>query len=372
MEMKKHISTNDGLCVRLWRVAALVLTMLLSVTPLLNAGEKEARSFSFVVIGHIRGDGNDKMSPLIDELLGKVRKDKPDFIFLTGDMIWGDVHAVMPDAAAINRDWDRLDAAVGQLGVPVYRVPGNHDIHDPITRDIYFARYGELPKAFTYSGSRFILLNSSWVPEGNERLTPERPYTRGVQLGAKQIEFIRSELSESQRYDHVFLFMHHILWWHRQQAAWWRDVHPLLVGRNVRAVFGGDLGPMKFSHMQRDGIDYLQCSIEGIPDLKFLRNILYSRLLSQQFDNYLHVTVNGPQVTVAVKTVGEISLGKFTPQQWDAVDDYRPPEKPLIRRLWDEDVIGSPRRLMAVASLILFCFVSGFIAALILKRYKQA
>ena len=120
--------------------------------------------------------------------------------------------------------------------------------------------------------------------------------------------------------------MHHILWWHRQQAAWWRDVHPLLVGRNVRAVFGGDFGPMKFSHMQRDGIDYLQCSIEGIPDLKFLRNILYSRLLSQQFDNYLHVTVNGPQVTVAVKTVGEISLGKFTPQQWDAVDDYRPPK----------------------------------------------
>ena len=143
---------------------------------------KEVRSFSFVVIGHIRGDGNDKMSPLLDELLGKVRKDKPDFIFLTGDMIWGDVHAVMPDADVINRDWDRLDAAVGQLGVPVYRVPGNHDIHDPITRDIYFARYGELPKAFTYRGSRFILLNSSWTPEGNERLTPKRQYTRGVQL----------------------------------------------------------------------------------------------------------------------------------------------------------------------------------------------
>ena len=362
----------NQLCVRLWPVAALLLIILLSGTQLLNAREKETERFSFVVIGHIRGDGNDKMSPLLDELLGKVRKDKPDFIFLTGDMIWGDVHAVVPDADVINRDWDRLDAAVGQLGVPVYRVPGNHDIHDAVTRDIYFARYGDLPRAFTYRGSRFILLNSSWTPEGNEPSSIKRKYTRGVQLGAKQIEFIRSELSDSQRYNNVFLFMHHILWWHRQAAAWWRDVHPLLVGRNVRAVFGGDFGPMKFSHMRRDGIDYLQCSIEGIPDLKFLRNILYSRLLSQQFDNYLHVTVNGPQVTVAVKTVGEISLGKFTPQQWDAVDDYRPPEKPLMQRLRDEDVLGSPRRLGALALLTVVCFLSGFVAALMVKRYKKA
>jgi hypothetical protein len=350
----------------------LVLTSVLFGAQPLNAREKEARRFSFVVIGHVRSDENGKLSPLLDELMVKVRRHSPDLIFLTGDMIWGDVHADVPDADVVKRDWDRLDATLKQLRVPVYRVPGNHDIHDPVTRDIYFARYGELPMAFTHRGSRLILLNSSWTPEGNEPSSIKRQYTRGKQLGAKQIEFIRSELSESQRYDHVFLFMHHLLWWHRQEAAWWRDVHPLLVGRNVRAVFGGDFGPVKFSHMRRDGIDYLQSSIEGIPSIKRLRALISSRLLSQQFDNYLYVTVNGEHVTVNVETLGEMSLGKFTPEVWRAVDEYVPPEKPVMMRLWDADVLGSPRRLGAFALLMVGCFLGGFVAALMFKRYKKA
>lgn len=360
--------------VRSWRVTVLILTSLASGIELSNAQEKRTNRFSFVILGHIRADQNGKVSPLLGELLAKVRKRAPDFIFLTGDMIWGDIHAVVPDAEVIKRDWDRLDAALGQLGVPVYRVPGNHDIHDPITRDIYFPRYGELPQAFTHHGSRFILLNSAWVPEGSDPPSPslKYQYTRGKQLGSQQIEFIRKELSVHQRYGHIFLFMHHLLWWHREEAAWWREVHPLLVGRTVRAVFGGDFGPMKFSHMRRDGIDYIQSSVEGIPDIKMLRDLISSRLLSQQFDNFLHVTVVGSRVTVEVETVGEFSMGNFTPQRWRAVNEYEPPNKPIMERLWDADVLGSPRRLAAITLLIMACFASGYIAALGLKRYKKA
>jgi hypothetical protein len=282
-------------------------------------------------------------------------------------MIWGDVRADVADGDAIKRDWDRLDAALDQLGVPIYRVPGNHDINDRVTRDIYFARYGQLPQAFTYRGSRFILLNSSWVPEGSDLPSLKHQYVRGKQLGSVQLEFIRKELSESRRYDHAFLFMHHLLWWHKDEAAWWHDVHPLLVDRNGRAVFGGDLGPMKFSHMRRDGIDYLQSAIEGTAELGILREWNSSRLLSQQFDNYLYVTVDGPHVSVEAKTIGVISTGNFTPQHWRAVDDYEPP---LMKRAWN--VIRDTRRLPILALLTLVCFLSGFVAALILKRYRQA
>ncbi|MGH7770300.1 MAG: metallophosphoesterase family protein, partial [Candidatus Binatia bacterium] len=339
-------TTTGKLGVRWWRVAALLLTLASYETQFLHAGEREAKRFSFVVLGHVRGEANGKMNPLLPEVIAKIRKQAPDLIFLTGDMIWGDVHSVVVDAEAIKRDWELLDAALDRLGVPIYRVPGNHDIADPVTRDIYFARYGELPQAFTYRGSRFILLNSSWVPEGSESPPSKRSYTqiRGTQLGSKQIEFIRKELSEPHRYDHVFLFMHHLLWWHRDEMAWWREVHPLLVGRDVRAVFGGDLGPMKFSHMRRDGIDYVQTSIEGIPSIGILRELNSSRLLSQQFDNFLHVKVDGPRVTVEVETVGEISTGNFTPQRWRAVDEY---ERPLMKRV--QDFIGNTRRLMTLA-----------------------
>jgi hypothetical protein len=331
----------------------------------LNAQERDVRRYSFVVIGHIRGDANGKVNSLLDELLRKVRKRAPNMIFLTGDMIWGDYNVGVPDADGVKRDWDRLDAALGQLGVPVYRVPGNHDINDPITRDIYFARYGELPRAFTYRGSRLVLLNSSWVPEGSQAPTVPRPYIRGKQLGPQQVEFIRNELSDSHRYDHVFFFMHHLLWWHREEATWWREVHPLLIGKNVRAVFGGDYGPMKFSHMRRDGIDYVQSSIEGDISVNMLRGLISSRLLAQQFDNYLYVNVDGAVVTIDVETVGEISSGKFTPERWRAVNAFEPPKKSLEERLWD--VLGNPgsprRQLVVFASVIVICFLGGVMVA---------
>jgi 3',5'-cyclic AMP phosphodiesterase CpdA len=362
------IRTERRPCAASRRAASLVVLLVAAATQILYAADNGDKHFSFVVLGHIRGDDHGKMSPLLDELLAKVRKHEPDMIFLTGDMIWGYFHKITPNADVIKRDWERLDAALAQLGVPVYRVPGNHDIHDPVTRDVYFARYGELPQAFTFRGSRFLLLNSSLMLEGKEALPLERyQHLRGKQLGSKQIEFIRKELSGNHQYDNVFLFMHHLLWWHQEEAAWWRDVHPLLVGRNVRAVFGGDFGPMKFSHMRRDEIDYIQSSMEGIPSIERLRSWNSSRLLSQQFDNYLYVKVNGPHVAVEVQTIGAVSLGNFTPQRWRAVDEYEPP---LMTRVWN--VIGNSQRLMALAVSILVCFFSGFVAALIIKRYKKA
>ena len=362
------IGTKRRPCLGFMGAGALVTALIIFGPQFLNGAEKRAGRFSFVVLGHIRGDDNGKVSPLLDELLLEVQKLSPDLIFLTGDMIWGDVHNLTPDPGVINRDWDRLDAALEKLGASVYRVPGNHDINDPVTRDIYSARYGNLPQAFTYGGSRFILLNSAWVPKGTDLPPPKRPYVRGKQLDAKQIEFIQKELSGGQQYNNVFVFMHHLLWWHEEEAAWWRDVHPILVGGNVRAVFGGDYGPMKFSHMRRDGIDYVQSSIEGVPSIEILRVLMSSRLLSQQFDNYLYVMVDGASVTIEVKTIGEISMGNFTPERWRAVNEYEPPAEPIVIRVWQ--IVGSPKRLTALAALIVVCFLSGFVIAMVLKRYR--
>lgn len=341
-------------------------------TDVCAAALADRNPFSFVVLGHVRGDANGKMNPLFDELLAKVRSLSPDMIFLTGDMIWGDLNVPVPDGAAVKQDWERLDAKLAPLGVPIYRVPGNHDINDPVTRDIYFARYGALPRAFTYRGSRFLLLNSSWVPVGNESQPVPRPYIRGNQLGPEQIEFIRNELSDRRRYNHVFLFIHHLLWWHREEAAWWRDVHPLLVAGNVRAVFAGDYGPMKFSHMRRDGIDYLQCSIEGNVSVAMLRGLMSARLLSQQFDNFLYARVDGSRVTIDVETIGEMSSGKFTPERWRAINEYEPRKQSLEERLWN--LVGSPgsprRQLVVFSSVMLICFVAGVVVAQIWDRRK--
>jgi hypothetical protein len=318
------------------------------------------------------------MQPLLEPLLIKLSKRKPDMIFLTGDMIWGGLGKKEQRAEVITRDWDRLDAALAKLNIPVYRTPGNHDLHDPITRDIYFARYGKLPYAFTYRGSRFLLLNSSYVPEGT--YAPERRqkahgrqvYLRGKQLDSEQINFIRKETSEDQKYDHLFIFMHHVLWWHDEEAVWWREVHPLIAGRKVRAVFAGDVGPRKFSHMKRDGVDYLQSSIADI-QMEYQRLHWRQRMIAQQFDNYLDVTVNRQEVVIDVGTIGELSSGHFTPQSWrDMLRGETPQEKPLLARTQEalRELFENPRRLVGFASVVLIAFLAGIAVTVIWQRRR--
>jgi hypothetical protein len=372
------VGTKETVVMRKRYLMTVIFLLTVFPTNLYAVKKSTGGPFSFIVLGHVLGHKDGRVNPLLDELIIRVRKLYPAMVFLTGDMIWGSIMKSLVDPELVTEDWDRLDAKLDQLGLPIYRVPGNHDITYPVTRDIFFSRYGDLPRAITYRGSRFILLNSSAVPQGDRQAPYE--YFRGKQLDSKQIDFIRQELSEDEAYDHVFLFMHHLLWWN-EDSSWWRDVHPLLIGRNVRAVFGGDFGPMKFSHMRRDGIDYIQSciedtfSIDNPKSLPQLRNHADSRRVAQQFDNFLYVTVNGPQVTIEVKTIGAISSGKFSPQRFRLIHGpvgHNPPKRPkkaLVKRVW-AILIGTPRLLVGLSLLTGVSFLGGMAATLLLKRRK--
>ena len=314
--------------------------------------------FSFVVIGHIRGKQDGMLHRHLDLLLSEVKTLTPDLVFLTGDMIWGSVTKESSDPNVISKDWDLLDSALEVIDAPIYRVPGNHDIHDPVTRDIYFARYGKPPRVVTFRESLFLLLNSSFTQEGDEPapLQTVRSYTRGKQLDSHQINLIKSELGGDKQYHHAFIFMHHLLWW-EDDARWWSDVHSILVNRDVRAVFGGDWGPMKFSHLQRDGIDYIQTSIDDDVSLQMLRTLEGSRILDQQFDNFLYITVDGPHVDIEVKTFGEIASQRYTPERWRQIHWFVPPKEPLLTRAWD--IIDTPRRFTGFVVFMAVCFLAG-------------
>ena len=318
-----------------------------------TAQQPSARdSFSFVVLGHLRGGVEGGYNYLVDELVEQVRQLRPDLVFLTGDLIWGDYHLQQVRRDTIISEWARLDSALSRIGTPVYRVPGNHDINDPVTRDVYFQRYGTLPQVVDYKSTRFILLNSSFVPKGDSLPPRRRRFIGGMQLDSAQINFLQSALAAADTSQNTFVFLHHVLWWD-DQAEWWRNVHPLLVGK-ARAVFAGDYGPMKFSHVTRDSIDYIQSSIEDFPALRLLQRRIESRLLYQQFDNFLHVTVAGPRVTVEVKTLGPITGKKFTPQRWRAINSYSPPVSERLRTM-----VGTPKRIAMAAAVLAAAFLSG-------------
>ena len=335
--------------------------LLAALAPL--APQQEWSTLRFVVLGHIRGGPGNGAIPRerIRELVAEVNRVEPDLVFVLGDLVYGSWREV-PDADAIRADWDAIDGELSALEAEVHYVPGNHDAWDPVTRDIWLERYGPLYRALDniqYDGVHFILLQSGWVPEqGDDSWCPGR-YTRGAPLEREQIDFVRDEMVKAKTSNHVFVMMHHMLWW-EQPEHWWSDVHPLLVGGPTRAVFAGDLGPWKFSHEERGGIDYLQTTVEFTqPPLEMLRNRESSRTISSQLDNFIVVDVNGPEVRYDVRTFGGLTSGRFTPAAWRDVHEY---DKGTVRRKLFERW-SSPARLFDGVLMVGAAGFAGGVAA---------
>ncbi len=338
--------------------AALALLLSLSPGPA-GAGDVPPGPLTFVVLGHIRG-GEIGLSSKLGELLTEVRRIRPDVVFLTGDIIWGDYNSKKTDSAAVEAEWQAVDSALATVGAPVYRVPGNHDINDGVTRDIWARRYGALPQSITIRGNRFLLLASGWVPAPGD--TGKALYIRGKDLDQQQVEFLQRALEAPAPAGRTFVVMHHLLWWEPDTASWWRTVHPLLARGRVAAVFSGDYGPMKFSTLERDGVRYVQSSIEDSVPVIMQHNRLSSRLLSSQLDNFLVGTVNGGDVRLEVRTVGALSTEQFTPVRWRAINEGSDTRAvaPLRARVWE--LIGSPKRLAMLGLAIAAVFGAGMLA----------
>ena len=347
--------------------ACLAVLCLLSMLTALAAAQSQSK-LRFVVIGHLRGDKNGEQLSYLPELVEAVRREDPDLVFLCGDLIWGDIdHDAPADPVQIRSDWEKLDAALSGIGAPIHRVPGNHDIGDLVTRDIWRERYGVLPRALELGTTRFVLLNSAWTPKDGETRTHPQEMIRGVPLDAAQIAFIHAELEPAAGVEHVFVFMHQLLWW-ENDAAWWKKVAPEFSGHPVNAVFSGDYGPMKFAHMDRDGVHYFQTSVENHVSTEMLRGREPSRMLSSQFDNYMVVDVDGADVRYSVRAVGAWTSGKFSPDHYREIFEYDKDTygRKLLKR-W-----STPDRLISgLAQISALAFAVGALSVLTLLLLRR-
>lgn len=317
---------------------------------------------SFAVLGHVRGNRDGSLYYQLEELVAEVTDAEPDLVFLTGDIIWGDVGVDPANRERVTGEWTALDDSLAAIGAPIFRVPGNHDINDLVTRDIYVERYGYPQQVFDVGRTRFVLISSAWVPEdGDDR---KRLFIRGRNLDSAQVAFLRESLPGDGSYDHAFVFMHHTLWWQSDDEPWWQDVHPVLAAGNVRALFSGDYGPVKYSHRERDGVDYYQSGVAPDPGVEMLRGHEWNRILAQQFDNWLLVTVDGPTVEVDVETIGETAAGgQWTPDRWlDVYGTTRRPRQPEARDHFDA-LTGTRNGLYAVIGALFAAFLLGLTVA---------
>lgn len=278
-------------------------------------------ALSFAVLGHLRGDpvGDPMRNPLLDEVIADCAAVRPDLVVLSGDSIWGDCDNVPADPAVVEREWDVLDAALAKLGVPIHRVPGNHDITDLATRDLYYRRYGRVPSAVRVNGVLLLLLSTTWIPADGDTSQARQPH--GVPLDQAQLDFATAELDKNE-HQHAFVIVHHLHWW-KADAFWWISAHPRFVGKRVRAVIGGDYGPTKYSYRSVDDISYVHAAIAAEPALEMLRMNEQARLLNQQLDGHLYFRVRGDAVDFELRTVG-LEDGKHDPRRYDEVNELAP------------------------------------------------
>jgi 3',5'-cyclic AMP phosphodiesterase CpdA len=114
--------------------------------------------FSFVLLSDRTGMARPGVFERAVEITNLLR---PDFAIQLGDTIEGYTR----DADELARQWKEFDGIAGALEVPLFRVPGNHDVGNEAMRDEWLARHGALHYHFRYRDVLFLVLDTQDPPQ---------------------------------------------------------------------------------------------------------------------------------------------------------------------------------------------------------------
>jgi predicted phosphodiesterase len=151
--------------------------------------------FHVAILGDRTGAGPDSWK-IFDRAVREVNQLKPDFTIMIGDIIEG---------AGLNRlklrvEWDEARSHLDSVQTPLILIPGNHDITNRESYEIWKEEIGKTYDAFSYGACRFILIN-----------TEEERGTGQAGLGDDQMAFVKREIEQAQDQP-VFLIMHQPMW----------------------------------------------------------------------------------------------------------------------------------------------------------------
>ena len=237
-------------------------------------------AFDFIVVADSNTLKPLENSDIYTQSLAEFNLLKPHFVVHTGDIILGGA------AEGVPPQWDLWEQTVAVCEPPYLVLPGNHDITDQATEDIWTTRIGPTHYSFRYGNSFFILLNSE------EQGAVER-------ISDAQVAWLKEQL-ESAKAENVFVFLHQPYFEHSADPAlaeeeWeerWANVAETFKGYPVRVVFAGH------RHIYRDcgTVDGVRYVINGGASV-------YGKGAGEAeggFNHYLRVSVRGSEVSWAV------------------------------------------------------------------------
>jgi len=227
-----------------------------------QAFQNDPEAFQFVVIGDRTGGANQQETFKL--AVGQLNLLRPEFVINVGDNIEG----YSDDKAELNAEWQEIDELLGELKMPFFRTPGNHDIANDIASEVWSERYGAHYYQFKYKDALFIVLNSEdpprEAPEGiKEKLElynelqvsdPAKAQAmlaefmsdeavvaalgKNVEFDADQLGFVKDTLAKNSDVRWTFLFVHEPAWENPSES--FKAIQGMLKGRN-HTFLGGHL-----------------------------------------------------------------------------------------------------------------------------------
>ncbi len=170
-----------------------------------------------------------KSDSLFNRAAEAVNALNPKCVIITGDLI-NDAYDTLQDSI--------YRANRGKIKVPVYEIPGNHDIRPwtPVNHSHYLQQRGYERFSFRLGGCAFIGFDSNCIKDGQEKLndakaaagtsssssnrssesgtgkaatlSEEVVWAEAVKAEQEQLKWLEWELRKARRYKYIFVFLH--------------------------------------------------------------------------------------------------------------------------------------------------------------------
>ena len=234
-------------------------------------------NFQFAVIGDNTGGARDGVLAAAVDALNLLR---PEFVLGVGDLIEGYTH----DENELQRQWQEMDDLLGQLAMPFFFVPGNHDVNFDPSEKIWFERANAQRSYshFVYKDVLFLLLSTEDRPkrEATQELQDKyasikqgkvageeamaiveelEAWAGAVNIGDSQVEYFSEVLEVNSKVRWTFVFMHTPAWTQADPANF-AKIEAVLANRPY-TLFAGHTHT--YNDTVRNGRDYITMATTG-------------------------------------------------------------------------------------------------------------
>lgn len=212
--------------------------------------------FTFALISDRTGDAR---PGVFERGVAALNALAPTFAVQLGDLIEG----YTEDPAVLDAEWAEMDAMLAPLRMPLFHVPGNHDVANDVMRERWLDRFGALYYHFRYRDTLFLVLNTQdpeqpLAPEAAARLKERLAAARGdaelirqayeeavdwegppasAAVSEEQLGYAEEVLRRHRDVRWTFVLMHMPLWqgeghpaYHRLRAALGDRPHTMFAG----------------------------------------------------------------------------------------------------------------------------------------------